>query len=534
MARPASDPALVLVPAVAEVRGAPDPLALFASLTGGGTAADVLLLESADATSGAGERSLLIPRTALRVVCRDRAVRLTPLTPYGRALTVWCTRPERLPQATAVVEGDDVVVTFPVHPHRPLADAERLRLPSPLDLLRVLALGPNLPPGTPPFAHMVAGVFAYDLVDLFESLPAAPADPLQYPTFEWWVPEHLLVIDHVARTTTAIVAARAGGSPDAAAALAELLRAVSQAPPTPAVPAAPPDGAVAPASTDLDDAAFAATVTRLQRHVTCGDVFQIVPSRTFQAPCPNPLAAYTALRALNPSPYMFYVRGTGGTLFGASPETAVRVQREGSSGRRLVAIKPIAGTAPRGRTPDGRIDPEADLRLEAALRTDTKELAEHMMLVDLARNDVARVSRPGTRQVSKLLAVDRYSHVMHLVSEVQGTLAPDLDALHAYAGSLNMGTLVGAPKIRAAALLREVEATRRGPYGGAVGYLAHTGDLDTAIVIRSALVQDGVAHVRAGAGVVLDSDPAAEARETRQKARSVLRAIGMAAAAEGS
>lgn len=171
------------------------------------------------------------------------------------------------------------------------------------------------------------------------------------------------------------------------------------------------------------------------------------------------------------------------------------------------------------------MDPDLDARLEAALRTDTKEVAEHLMLVDLARNDVARVSRPGTRALTRLLAVERYSHVMHLVSEVVGELQPDLDALHAYAASMNMGTLVGAPKVRAAQLLRGAERTARGPYGGAIGYLTERGELDTAIIIRSALVQEGVARVRAGAGVVLDSDPAAEARETRQKAAAVLRAI---------
>jgi anthranilate synthase component 1 len=219
---------------------------------------------------------------------------------------------------------------------------------------------------------------------------------------------------------------------------------------------------------------------------------------------------------------MFLVRAPGFTLLGASPESAVRV-----AGRpRSVMLRPIAGTAPRGRRPDGSEDHELDARFQAALMTDAKELAEHMMLVDLARNDVARVSRPGTRRVSKLLTVDRYQHVMHLVSEVTGELDAGLDALHAYAASLNMGTLVGAPKIRAAELLRENECSKRGPYGGAVGYLTHSGDMDTAIIIRSALVRDGTAHVRAGAGVVLDSDPAREADETRRKAMAVLQAVG--------
>jgi anthranilate synthase component 1 len=188
-------------------------------------------------------------------------------------------------------------------------------------------------------------------------------------------------------------------------------------------------------------------------------------------------------------------------------------------------LKPIAGTAARGLRADGSLDADLDARREAALRLDAKEAAEHLMLVDLARNDVARVSRAGTRAVTKLLAVERFSRVMHLVSEVEGELDDGLDALHAYAASLNMGTLVGAPKVRAAQLLRDVEPRRRGAYGGAAGYFTASGEMDTAIVIRSAVVRDGMAEVRAGAGVVLDSSPLSEALETRRKAEAVLRAL---------
>ena len=280
---------------------------------------------------------------------------------------------------------------------------------------------------------------------------------------------------------------------------------------------------------DLSDEQFAALVVQLKRHIVAGDVFQIVASRTFTAPCPDPLAAYARLREANPSPYLFYVVGGDSVVFGASPETAVKVH----GAPRRVTIRPIAGTAPRGRTSTGAIDGDLDARREAALRLDEKETAEHMMLVDLARNDVARVSRPGTRQVTRLLTVDRYAHVMHLVSEVEGVLADGQDALHAYAAAMNMGTLVGAPKIRAAQILREVETTRRGAYGGAVGYLNHDGAMDTAIVIRAAVVRAGIARVRAGAGIVFDSDPASEARETRSKAEAVLRAIAAVGDAHG-
>jgi anthranilate synthase component 1 len=281
------------------------------------------------------------------------------------------------------------------------------------------------------------------------------------------------------------------------------------------------------ARADLSDEEYQRLVVRLKRHIVAGDVFQIVASRSFELPCPDPLAAYGKLRLANPSPYLFFVAGESSVVFGASPETAVKVHGH----PKRVTIRPIAGTAPRGRFPDGQLDADLDARREAALRLDEKETAEHMMLVDLARNDVARVSRPGTRQVRRLLSVDRYAHVMHLVSEVEGELAAEHDALHAYAAAMNMGTLVGAPKIRAAELLRDYEPTRRGAYGGAVGYLTHDGTMDTAIVIRAAVVRDGIAAVRAGAGIVFDSDPASEALETRRKAEAVLRAIAAARSA---
>jgi anthranilate synthase component 1 len=531
MSRPNLVPGDVL-PLVRRLTGAPDPLALYAALTGGGTRPDSLLLESADAATGQGEKSVLLPRTMLRLEGRGTEVRIIPLTANGVALRDWLAG--QLSRAAAVErEGEALLARFTPPPEGERDEQARLRAAGPLDALRAAVLAPRLVSSPAPLAHLAAGVFAYDLVDQFERLPAPRADLLDYPDFVFWVPEQVLILDHVHRATTVI--AHVVGGPGAEASYHDAVRAVetltrevqegrSGSRPRPGRAAA---GEAPVAGVDLDDAAYAAAVERLKRHIVAGDVFQIVPSRTFTVPCPDPFAAYARLRAANPSPYMFFVRSPDAVLLGASPETAVRVQ--GSP--RTVLLRPIAGTAPRGRTRDGAMDLELDARLQAALLTDAKELAEHMMLVDLARNDVARVSRPGTRQVSRLLTVDRYQHVMHLVSEVEGQLADGLDALHAYAASLNMGTLVGAPKIRAAELLREHEPSKRGPYGGAVGYLTHGGELDTAIVIRSALVRDDVAHVRAGAGVVLDSDPASEAAETRRKAQAVLEAISGGGAA---
>jgi anthranilate synthase component 1 len=240
--------------------------------------------------------------------------------------------------------------------------------------------------------------------------------------------------------------------------------------------------------------------------------------------CKDSLLVYEHLKAINPSPYMYYVVDEDFELAGASPETFIKLDAK----TRNVEVKPIAGTRRRGFDKNGVLDPELDARLEAELRLDTKELAEHMMLVDLARNDIARVSELGTRQVQRLLSVERYSHVMHLVSQVQGKLRPEFDGIHAYQASMNMGTLVGAPKIKAAEILRLNETSKRGTYGGAIGYLDAAGNFDTAIIIRSAFIKGESAFVRAGAGVVYDSVPIAEAAETKSKASAVLSAIDAA------
>lgn len=238
-------------------------------------------------------------------------------------------------------------------------------------------------------------------------------------------------------------------------------------------------------------------------------------------PCQNSLEVYKELKRTNPSPYMFYMQDEDFIIFGASPESALKYQKSTNQ----VEIYPIAGTRRRAKNLDGSINADLDSRIELELRLDAKENAEHMMLVDLARNDVARISKTGTRYVADLLKVDRYSHVMHLVSRVVGQLADDLDALHAYQASMNMGTLTGAPKIKAMQLISAVEKQTRGGYGGAIGYFNGYGDLDSCIVIRSAYVEDEVAEVQAGAGVVLDSIPIAEADETRTKAQAVISAI---------
>ena len=411
-----------------------------------------------------------------------------------------------------------------------MEERERLAAPSTIEPLRVLAAQevdhPHLP--------LVAGVFAFDYLAGFEQLPPVAEGPNTCPDYLFYAARILLVVDHPTGEAT-LVGASVDGD-DLAIRLDELAAVIDAAEPAapagaerPApVPSAEGARPVARAVPSISDRDFAALVAELQESIRAGDVYQVVPSRAFTIDCPDALAAYHALREANPSPYMFYVAAPGFELLGASPESALL--HSAATGE--VAIRPIAGTRPRGLAPDGSVDHERDRRLELELRTDAKEVAEHVMLVDLARNDVARVSAPGTRQVRDLLRVDRYSRVMHLVSEVSGRLAEGLDPLDAFRASMTMGTLTGAPKLRAAELIREAEGIRRGSYGGSVGYLRGDGELDTCIVIRSAFVTGGRALVQAGAGVVGASDPSAEAAETVHKASAVLAAVAAARGAE--
>jgi anthranilate synthase component 1 len=476
-----------------------DGLALYAGLCSG--TPDTGLFEGNDGTS------LLMEKAALRIECRGSEVRIVALSPNGESLLGAVARafPDHVKQAgTASL---DLRFDFSAS----LDADERLRAPAPLHALRpiIAAAHPH-----EPFAACMLGVIAFEYAGLGEEMSDYAEDPLGFPDYVFWVPESLILFEPGAPPRLICSAfpdedpgRSARNRHDAAARLAQLLDRCEQVPgaaPTPAAPVEPQFTA------DLDDAAYAQVVLGLKEEIAAGEVYQIVPSRTFRGACPDPVAAFAALRALEPDTYRFFVQGEDWLLFGASPETSVRVRR------REVEVRPIAGTRPRGANAD------EDGRLEAELRLDEKELAEHMMLVDLGRNDVARISIPGTRRVSRLATVERYARVMHLVSAVTGTLAPSLDAFDALAACLNVGTLTGAPKIRAMQLLRTAERTRRGPYGGAIGWINGAGAMDTAVVIRSALVRDQVAYVRAGAGVVHDSDPAAEAEETRRKASALL------------
>ena len=370
----------------------------------------------------------------------------------------------------------------------------------------------------------IAGNFSFDLFETYEDLPQVKRGDSSCPHYTLYVSQLLLEVNHQTGKSQLRASVFSGkdferNHRDLSAHMQELKIRMSNEKETGYIRSG--DMVRQFYKVNLSDEEFINRVKQIKERIVEGDIFQAVVSRVFSVPCPDSLAGFRKLVELNPSPYMFFMRDESFELFGASPESALKY--ENSS--RVVEMYPIAGTRKRGLNEQKKIDLDIDGRIEFELRTNDKEVAEHMMLVDLARNDLAKICETGSRYVHPLMKVDRYQRVMHLVSQVQGKLKDDLDALHAYQATMNMGTLTGAPKIKATAIIREMEECERGAYGGAVGYLNGAGDMDTCIVIRSATVKNGVAYVQAGAGVVYDSDPLSEAQETVDKAYSVLMAL---------
>jgi anthranilate synthase component I len=395
---------------------------------------------------------------------------------------------------------------------------------------------PVAPPGLPRFWGGAVGWMSYDLVRGFENLPrhSAPED-LALPELHVVLTDTLVIFDNLRQTIKVVATPYVPRPEKAAAAYAGAVRRIDEIierlrrPSAPLRTLEPPPwgedgsarlywggGAAPTSSTDRDR--FMAAVARAKEYILAGDVFQVVLSQRFTVPRAGvePFDVYRALRVVNPSPYMFHLEFPDARITGASPETLVRMD----GGR--VELRPIAGTRPRGATA------EEDDALAAELGADVKECAEHLMLIDLGRNDVGRVSRTGSVQVPTRMAIERYSHVMHMVSHVQGELAEGLGWHDVLRAAFPAGTLTGAPKIRAMEIIDELEPHRRGIYGGAVGYVSYGGNMDLAIAIRSLVATDDSIHVQAGAGLVHDSVPELEFEETLNKARAVLRAVALA------
>ena len=406
-----------------------------------------------------------------------------------------------------VSRGPDLALDrFQPEPDDALASLKRLELESRIPL----------PPGLPPMAAGLFGGVGYDMARLVERLPEPKADPLDLPDAVLTRPGVVAIFDALKQEIVLVAPVRpAGESAEAAwVAAQDRLSAVRDALGTATVPRreARPEPVVFESNTSRQ--AFLSAVERAKRYIEAGDVFQVVPSQRFSAPLPWPSHAfYRALRRLNPSPYLFHLDLGGFQLAGSSPEILVRLR----DGR--VAIRPLAGTRPRGATPD------EDVALERELLADPKERAEHLMLVDLGRNDVGRFAQPGSVRVSQSFSVERYSHVMHIVSHVEGEALENVNPIDLLLGALPAGTLSGAPKIRAMEIIHELEPAKRGlAYAGAAGWISCEGQVDMCILLRSALIKNGVMHVQAGAGVVADSDPQAEFEETVHKFNALRRA----------
>ena len=390
-----------------------------------------------------------------------------------------------------------------------------------------------LPAPLPPMAAGLFGYLAYDMVRQVEKLPDAASDPIGTPEALLMRPTVVLVFDNVTGEITLVTPARkrAGQSAERAYdAARKRLEAVLRALERPLKRAAPSQEDVSPPEprSNFTPDAYRAMVERCKTYARAGDVFQVVPSQRFTTPfVHSPYALYRSLRRLNPSPFLYYLNFADFSVVGSSPEILVRLRGE------TVTIRPIAGTRPRGDTP------AHDHALEEELLADPKERAEHLMLVDLARNDLGRVAKRGAApganaatagagsahvRVTEAFTIERYSHVMHIVSNVEGEMRDGLEALDALMAGFPHGTVTGAPKVRAMEIINEVEPHRRGIYAGGVGYFGAGGDMDTCIALRTAIVKDGMLHVQAGGGVVLDSDAEAELQETRHKSRALFKA----------
>jgi anthranilate synthase component 1 len=401
-------------------------------------------------------------------------------------------------------------------------DGRRERRPGkPLTVLKEIMAEFRLEPreALPRFCGGAVGYFSYDIVAGLEPVGKMPPDEMELPEVYLQFMENVVVFDHFTHRVHLLVnqPVQEGGAipagKKAESALQEMMRLLAGTLPETTVtekekPAAP--------VADITEAGFTEMVRAAREYISAGDVFQVVLSQRFKVQADeDPFVIYRRLRSVNPSPYMFFLRNREVTLVGASPEMLTRVEGK------TVTTRPIAGTRRRGHCA------EEDLVLERELVADEKEMAEHVMLVDLGRNDIGRIARYGTVSVREYARVERFSHVMHLVSEVAGELAEGKDAIDALAACFPAGTLTGAPKVRAMQIINELEPTARGPYGGAVGYLDFSGNMDTCITIRTLVIKDGTAYIQTGAGIVADSVPEREYRETLHKAKAMFATLGV-------
>ena len=506
-----------------------DPMAFFAQISDYGRAENCCLFESKEhlAEANSGRLSFGTSKPSLYLTGKGQKFTIKALNPTGmRILSYLNSRQKEVfsfcesfiftnnaikGKLADVCKGD-------------MDERDRLKSINQMDVLRAVAFSFKL--ASKPFKVNcgLLGALSYDFIDQFEKLPANKEDILENPDYELYFADNIFLVDHEENKSYIIINVIVTDE-DKQIALDEAQQVFDYYTNMARFDVPEPnvyEPVVLESDSDTTEQEYKEMVENIKQHIVDGDVFQTVLSRTIMEPCRDePFDIYKRLRELNPSPYMFYLNTPNTILMGSSPELNLGVS---GTDKKYVEIRPIAGTKPRGKV-NGKIDEDIDFRYEAELKLDRKELAEHMMLVDLARNDIARVAKTGSRIVNELLVTEKYESVMHLVSNVRGELADDLDALSAYLATMNMGTLTGAPKIEAMKIIRQLEKNKRGYYGGAVMYLTVDGQFDSCITIRSLQVKNNIAYIRAGAGIVHDSIPESEYLETQHKAGSCLRAI---------
>lgn len=501
-----------------KVRYHSNPTKIFHQLCG--NRHSTLLLESSEVHKKHNIESIMIIDSALRIVAYESHVTIQAFTKNGASL--FSLLENVLPNTIKINKKDSKMeLIFPKENNMTDEDT-RIRSVSIFDCLRSLLKIVQAPKNISK-SMFLGGLFSYDLISCFEEIPKFENNP-KFPDYCFYLAEILLIFDHqkyVAELIGTLFNKNIEEKNRLKVRMLELKTKINSN-----FTGNIPHKTIynMKLTCNQSDTLYKKTIRKIKNSIRRGEILQAVPSRCFFLPCPSPLAAYHVLKNSNPSPYMFFMQDEIFTLFGSSPESSLKY----NSDTRKIEIYPIAGTRTRSYCQDGTLDIDMDNRIELEMRLNQKELSEHLMLVDLARNDLARVCKSGSRYVADLLKVDRYSIVMHLVSKVVGELHQDFDALHAYRACMNMGTLTGAPKIRAMQIIYEVEKQPRNAYGGSIGYLTGSGNLDTCIIIRSAYVINNIATVQAGAGIVIDSIPQLEADESRNKARAVLQAIAVA------
>ena len=515
-----------IVPVVETLPYALHPVEYFEKLSEHGNKKNSILFESAHIVPKYGEKSLGSAEPCLKVVGQGKNFEITALNRLGIRFIDFLKGDFDFCDEVEYRKGR---ITGKLKPKRKfMSEDERLKSKNHMDIIRKIAF--KFKPLSKPFIPYAGlfGCISYDFIDQFEDLPKNKQDITKDPDYILYFLDNLFLIDHKENKTfivaNALIMDGKQNAYDECLSKIENYKSIINKETTKDI-SRRKNYSAPKVKSDISKKEFINLVKKIKKHIVAGDIYQAVLSRTMSLRfAKKPIEVYKELKKLNPSPYMYYINDGNGIFLGASPEMSLRVQGDR---QKIAEIRPIAGTKPRGIA-SGKIDMDLDSRYETELKTDKKEISEHIMLVDLARNDIAKISKPGTRYVDEPFIVEKYSHVQHLVSNVRGILKDDLDALYAYLATMNMGTLTGAPKVEAMKLIRIYEKTKRGFYGGSVGYITPSGDLDSAIAIRSIRIKKNIAYIRAGAGIVYDSYPESEFLETERKAFACIKAIELA------